>query len=64
MKTLADIRNTKNVTKAIDGIKVVFTPSSKGVVVMIDGDILDTYSNMSLATKSATEFIKQYKGMK
>lgn len=64
MKTFTDVRKNKTITKLIGGIKVSFQPVDNGVVVMIDGDKLDTYPSMSLAMNAANEFIKQYKGMK
>lgn len=64
MKSFAQIRESKGTEKKIDGIHVKFQPDQKGVVVYIEGDKLDVYPNMEQATKMATEFVKQLKGIK
>ena len=50
--------------KKIQRIPVKIHKARTGVVVYVDGDSLDVYRSQREAVKAATEFVKQYKGMK
>ena len=72
MKTFLDLRELagrrpegKNVfNKKIKGVKVMIHKERNGFVAYIDGDRLDVYKSQKEAEKAASEFMKQYKGMK
>ena len=46
------------------GVKVMIHKERNGFVAYIDGDRLDVYKSQREAEKAASEFMKQYKGMK
>ena len=50
--------------KKIQRIPVKIHKERTGFVVYVDGDRLDVYRSQREAVKAATEFVKQYKGMK
>ena len=50
--------------KKIKGVKVMIHKEKNQFVTYIDGDRLDAYRSQREAEKAATEFMKQYKGMK
>ena len=50
--------------KKINRIPVRVNNEKNKFVVYIDGDRLDSYNSQREAEKAATEFMKQYKGMK
>ena len=50
--------------KKIKGVKVIIHKERNGFVAYIDGDRLDVYRSQREAEKAASEFMKQYKGMK
>jgi hypothetical protein len=54
------IRENKKMN--ISGISVEIQKANKGYKVIIDDDVLDTYSSEQEALKMAKEFVKQYKG--
>ena len=72
MKTFLDIRELTGrkpegkivFNKKIKGVKVNIHKERNGFVTYIDGDRLDVYKSQKEAEKAATEFMKQYKGMK
>ena len=72
MKTLSQLRELAGrkpegkmvFNKKIKGIKVMVHQERNGFVAYIDGDRLDVYKTQREAEKAATEFMKQYKGMK
>lgn len=63
MKTFNQVRKGKSDTKKINGVPVTFNQVSKGIAVIIDGEVLDVYPTQSQAEKMATEFIKQLKAL-
>jgi len=50
--------------KKIGRIQVMVYQERNGFVAYVDGDRLDRYRSKNEAEKAATEFVKQYKGMK
>ena len=50
--------------KKMKGIRVMIHKERNGFVTYIDGDRLDVYKSQREAEKAASEFMKQYKGMK
>ena len=50
--------------KKMKGIRVMIHKERNGFVTYIDGDRLDVYKTQKEAEKAASEFMKQYKGMK
>ena len=50
--------------KKMKGIRVMVHKERNGFVAYIDGDRLDVYKSQREAEKAASEFMKQYKGMK
>jgi hypothetical protein len=50
--------------KKMKGIRVMIHKERNGFVAYIDGDRLDVYRSQREAEKAASEFMKQYKGMK
>tara|TARA_B100000519_G_C14035823_1_gene340288 strand:- start:388 stop:606 length:219 start_codon:yes stop_codon:yes gene_type:complete len=50
--------------KKMKGIRVMIHKERNGFVAYIDGDRLDVYKSQREAEKAASEFMKQYKGMK
>ena len=50
--------------KKMKGVKVMVHKEKNGFVAYIDGDRLDMYKSQKEAEKAASEFMKQYKGMK
>tara|TARA_Y100001937_G_C7128038_1_gene335832 strand:- start:659 stop:877 length:219 start_codon:yes stop_codon:yes gene_type:complete len=50
--------------KKMKGIRVMIHKERNGFVTYIDGDRLDVYKSQKEAEKAASEFMKQYKGMK
>ena len=50
--------------KKMKGIRVMIHKERNGFVAYIDGDRLDVYKTQKEAEKAASEFMKQYKGMK
>ena len=50
--------------KKMKGIRVIIHKERNGFVAYIDGDRLDVYRSQREAEKAASEFMKQYKGMK
>jgi hypothetical protein len=50
--------------KKINRVPVRVNNEKNKFVVYIDGDRLDSYNSQREAEKAATEFMKQYKGMK
>ena len=72
MKTFLDLRELTGrkpegkivFNKKMKGVKVVIHKERNGFVAYIDGDRLDVYRSQREAEKAASEFMKQYKGMK
>tara|TARA_B100000242_G_C42898162_1_gene416631 strand:- start:337 stop:555 length:219 start_codon:yes stop_codon:yes gene_type:complete len=72
MKTFLDLRELTGrkpegkivFNKKMKGVKVVIHKERNGFVAYIDGDRLDLYRSQREAEKAASEFMKQYKGMK
>ena len=72
MKTFFEIRELtgrkpegkKVFDKKMKGIRVMIHKERNGFVAYIDGDRLDVYKSQREAEKAASEFMKQYKGMK
>ena len=72
MKTFAEIRELTGrkpegkvvFNKKIGRIQVMVYQERNGFVAYVDGDRLDRYRSKNEAEKAATEFVKQYKGMK
>ena len=72
MKTFLDLRELTGrkpegkivFNKKMKGVKVVIHKERNGFVAYIDGDRLDLYKSQREAEKAASEFMKQYKGMK
>tara|TARA_Y100001935_G_C17042140_1_gene377781 strand:+ start:113 stop:331 length:219 start_codon:yes stop_codon:yes gene_type:complete len=72
MKTFLDLRELTGrkpegkivFNKKMKGVKVVIHKERNGFVTYIDGDRLDLYRSQREAEKAASEFMKQYKGMK
>ena len=72
MKTFLDLRELAGrkpegkivFNKKMKGVKVVIHKERNGFVAYIDGDRLDVYRSQREAEKAASEFMKQYKGMK
>ena len=72
MKTFLDLRELTGrkpegkivFNKKMKGVKVVIHKERNGFVTYIDGDRLDWYRSQREAEKAASEFMKQYKGMK
>ena len=72
MKTFSDLRELTGrkpegkivFNKKMKGVKVVIHKERNGFVTYIDGDRLDLYRSQREAEKAASEFMKQYKGMK
>tara|TARA_B100000161_G_C33289667_1_gene297927 strand:+ start:352 stop:570 length:219 start_codon:yes stop_codon:yes gene_type:complete len=72
MKTFLDLRELTGrkpegkivFNKKMKGVKVVIHKERNGFVTYIDGDRLDVYRSQREAEKAASEFMKQYKGMK
>ena len=72
MKTFLDLRELAGrkpegkivFNKKMKGVKVVIHKERNGFVTYIDGDRLDLYRSQREAEKAASEFMKQYKGMK
>ena len=50
--------------KKVGRIQVMVYQERNGFVAYVDGDRLDRYRSKNEAEKAATEFVKQYKGMK
>ena len=72
MKTFLDLRELTGrkpegkivFNKKMKGVKVIIHKERNGFVAYIDGDRLDLYRSQREAEKAASEFMKQYKGMK
>ena len=72
MKTFLDLRELTGrkpegkivFNKKMKGVKIVIHKERNGFVTYIDGDRLDVYRSQREAEKAASEFMKQYKGMK
>jgi len=72
MKTFSQIRELTGrkplgkpvFDKKINRVPVKIHKEMNKFVVYIDGDRLDAYNSQREAEKAATEFMKQYKGMK
>jgi len=72
MKTFSQIRELTGrkpegkvvFNKKIGRIQVMVYQERNGFVAYVDGDRLDRYRSKNEAEKAATEFVKQYKGMK
>ena len=72
MKTFSQIRELAGrkpqgqmvFNKKIKGVKVMVHKERNGFVAYVDGDRLDSYKSSKEAEKAATEFVKQFKGMK
>ena len=72
MKTFLDLRELAGrkpegkivFNKKMKGVKVVIHKERNGFVAYNDGDRLDVYRSQREAEKAASEFMKQYKGMK
>ena len=72
MKTFSQIRELTGrkpegkvvFNKKIGRIQIMVYQERNGFVAYIDGDRLDRYRSKNEAEKAATEFVKQYKGMK
>ncbi len=50
--------------KKVGRIQVMIYKERNGFVAYVDGDRLDRYRSKKEAEKAATEFVKQFKGMK
>ena len=72
MKTFSQIRELTGrkpegkviFNKKIGRIQIMVYQERNGFVAYVDGDRLDRYRSKNEAEKAATEFVKQYKGMK
>ena len=72
MKTFSQIRELTGrkpegkvvFNKKIGRIQIMVYQERNGFVAYVDGDRLDRYRSKNEAEKVATEFVKQYKGMK
>ena len=72
MKTFNQIREITGrkpegqqvVNKKLGRIQVQVYKERNGFVAYVDGDRLDSYKSSKEAEKAATEFVKQFKGMK
>jgi len=72
MKTFSQIRELTGrkpegkvvFNKKVGRIQVMVYQERNGFVAYVDGDRLDRYRSKNEAEKAATEFVKQYKGMK
>ena len=72
MKTFSQIRELTGrkpegkvvFNKKIGRIQVMVYQERNGFVAYVDGDRLDRYRSKNEAEKAASEFVKQYKGMK